>query len=375
MISELFLFSHASTKGAGKTFPPGRGIKSPFHPIVSLRTKVPFIPPILAIPCRRLNSYKFFIVSAILSLSFTVNACSRSGSTSDNSTQTRETRRIATYMGEIDVPAHPQRVAFIQFFLDHATAMGQAAVGALSVRRDFGTDLPPYLADKVSQEGTVFFNFTNDPDPEAIFAANPDLIVGWRREGAEKVFDQLTKIAPTVLMDHEWGNLEESMAELGHILNREAEARAAMEEYNAAMARYAEKIQGVIGEENEIMFLRIRPKDYRVYGPYGQSKRVLLDNLKFTPLRNYPPNEDYVDVSMEGIFTYSPDHILINIDAGEDADKLYQALSMSEVWKSLDAVKRGHVYIVDDFLSSTLGPNGSIYAVERLVAQILEANS
>ncbi|MDR3337745.1 MAG: hypothetical protein LBT16_11120, partial [Treponema sp.] len=51
MISELFLFSSALTKGATAPF---RSQSAHFG------VKSPFIPPIFAIPRRRLNSYQIF---------------------------------------------------------------------------------------------------------------------------------------------------------------------------------------------------------------------------------------------------------------------------------------------------------------------------
>jgi iron complex transport system substrate-binding protein len=317
-------------------------------------------------------------VMAALSAAITVlSACSR-GAPAEGAAPERAAepavRVVKTYRGEVEIPAQPQRIVLLAFFLDHFTALGQEVAGTLSVKNTYGKDLPPYLEGKTGG-GISFFYFTNDPDLEAVMALEPDLIIGYRREGNEKVYDQLSRIAPTILAEHEWGNVKEALREFGGILGREDRAAELIAEYEALASGSAEKIREALGTEEEVMFLQIRPKTYRIYGQTGQSKRILYNDLGLKPLANFPANEQWLDISMEGIFSYNPGHIVIDLNMDQGARDLFAELSKSRTWNNLDAVKRGNVYVVEDFNGSTIGPIGSMDIINKLTAQIVKRES
>ena len=196
--------------------------------------------------------------------------------------------------------------------------------------------------------------------------------IGYRREGNEKVYDQLSRIAPTILAEHEWGNVKEALAEFGGILGREDKAAEITAQYEALASSSAEKIRAAVGAEEEVMFLQIRPKTYRIYGKTGQSKRILYNDLGLKPLENFPENEQWLDISMEGIFSYNPGHIVVDLYVDQGARDLFAELSKSRTWNNLDAVKRGNVYVVEDFNGSTIGPIGSMDIINKLTAQMIK---
>ncbi|MBN9643666.1 Fe2+-enterobactin ABC transporter substrate-binding protein [Corynebacterium mendelii] len=69
---------------------------------------------------------------------------------------------------------------------------------------------------------------------EAIAAAQPDLIIASAKgkDSAAKLYDKLSAIAPTVVIDYTKSSWQEITTELGEATGREKEARAALAKYN-----------------------------------------------------------------------------------------------------------------------------------------------
>lgn len=138
---------------------------------------------------------------------------------------------VETARGPAEVAATPARVAvFDVAALDAMTAIGVSPAGVVSPH--FVT----YLDDAVAGAAPVGSLF--EPDVEALYALQPDLIVVGGRSSGE--YDALAEIAPTIDMTI-WGEdfLDQVRARLrayGAIFDRVAEAEAAEATLDAALA-------------------------------------------------------------------------------------------------------------------------------------------
>ncbi|MGC5346870.1 ABC transporter substrate-binding protein [Streptomyces sp. DT24] len=142
-----------------------------------------------------------------------LTGCSASDSSGDgDKAPVAKTRTVKTDYGEVKVPTDPKRVVV----LNHALA-GYLYDLDVPVRATIPEDadgkgkFSPYWEKEAKEDGTTFLPWSVDGfDLEAILALKPDLIVGggigFPLFQAEKVYDNLSGIAPTVLVGKKLGD-------------------------------------------------------------------------------------------------------------------------------------------------------------------------
>ncbi|MGA9872557.1 MAG: ABC transporter substrate-binding protein [Rhodococcus sp. (in: high G+C Gram-positive bacteria)] len=138
-----------------------------------------------------------------------LTACS--DDTSDVATLTdtsSATRTIATEKGDVTVPADPQRIAVLSAGLAGYLFTLDAPIAITDTRLLGVTNLdggfPPQWAEKAEAQGTEELPAGEALNIEAVAQAKPDLIIGGGQGisavQANDAYDQLTAIAPTVLI-------------------------------------------------------------------------------------------------------------------------------------------------------------------------------
>jgi iron complex transport system substrate-binding protein len=76
----------------------------------------------------------------------------------------------------------------------------------------------------------------------------------------------------------------------------------------------------------------------------------------------------YEQISMEAIVEMNPDYIFMNVFDGDEA--LFEALQENTVWKSLKAVRNGHVYRLDGG-GHACSPLATVYTVNFITDAML----
>jgi len=279
------------------------------------------------------------------------------------------TRIVKHLMGETEIPAEPKRVIDLVGLLDNMIALDLEVIAAPSAKSWAGFDFAPYELERHKGE-IVPIEDGWSPSLELLMSLEPDLIIGY--EGMEDKYEELSKIAPTVFLSHEWGNLREGLRELGVIFDREEKAEEVIKEYDEIVDEAKTKLQAVVGDDEEAMFLRISDKFYRVYNNYGQVGRLLYDDLGFKLMKDYPIEEWKQDLSMEGLFVYNPDRIFLMTNSGAEPEKLLNELEKSNIWKDLKAVKNDRLYNANDFIYYAQGPIGSRILIEQILQNIVK---
>ncbi|MEV0522483.1 ABC transporter substrate-binding protein [Streptomyces sp. NPDC050439] len=142
-----------------------------------------------------------------------LTGCSATDSSDDgDKVSAAKSRTVKTDYGEVKVPTEPKRVVV----LNHALA-GYLYDLDVPVRATIPEDadgkgkFSPYWEKEAKKDGTTFLPWSVDGfDLEAILALDPDLIVGggigFPLFQAEKVYDDLSDIAPTVLVGKKLGD-------------------------------------------------------------------------------------------------------------------------------------------------------------------------
>jgi len=255
-------------------------------------------------------------------------------------TETDAYRLVRHPGGETRIPANPEQVAVLYPpFSDTVAALDIKPVG---VARWAGSDnvsgYLPHLADAL--EGTPLIGASDETNLEAVLATSPDLIVAGSWNG--DIFDQLSRIAPTVLFDSQDDWKSELLA-FGQVLGRQAEAEAFLETYEAKAAEARARLAETVGDES-VMILAPYRKELRVYGDRRQIGRVLYRDLGLTPPEGALLEDENIHAISEEILPeLNPDHLfLIVLDEEEEA--AIAELSRSPLWRNLSAVESGNVY-------------------------------
>ncbi|MDQ0983083.1 ABC transporter substrate-binding protein [Streptomyces sp. V2I9] len=154
---------------------------------------------------------RLLAVAVVAALALT--GCSASDSSGDGDTSSAaKTRTVTTDYGKVKVPAEPERVVV----LNHALAgylydLDVPVRATIPEDADGKGEFSPNWAKEAKEDGTTFLPWSVDGfDLEAILALDPDLIVGggigFPLFQAEKVYKDLSDIAPTVLVGKELGD-------------------------------------------------------------------------------------------------------------------------------------------------------------------------
>lgn len=157
------------------------------------------------------------LLAVALVATLALTGCSSSDSSGDGDggggkASATKTRTVTTDYGKVKVPAEPKRVVV----LNHALAgylydLDVPVRATIPEDADGKGEFSPYWADEAKKDGTTFLPWSVDGfDLEAILALDPDLIVGggigFPLFQAEKVYDDLSDIAPTVLVGKKLGD-------------------------------------------------------------------------------------------------------------------------------------------------------------------------
>lgn len=289
----------------------------------------------------------------------TVMALSACGTSDDDNAEASAqgpgsagTRAVDHVAGTTDVPVDPQRVVTLDTpHLDTALALEVTPVG--SVQSDVATGFPEYLGERT--EGIETVGTIEEPDLEAIAALEPDLILS-SSVRHEQIYEQLSRIAPTVFTDYQegWRSMFTTTADA---LNRAEEGAAALSAYDARVDEVGEAV-GAQGAT--VSIVRFLPEETRIYGPETFSGSVLTD-VGFTL-----PQLSYDEYSMAYVSAEQIDQA--------DADVVFSTTygdpgattkgSVTAVWEFLEAVPDCAFEVDDDEWMLGIGLLGAEVVLE-----------
>lgn len=282
---------------------------------------------------------------------------------SANSKTYDQIRVVKSLKGDIEVPAEPKRVIGLSVvYPEFLYALGVTPVAVQNYHQEF----PSYL--KAPLKDTLKMGIAKTPNFEAILSANPDLIIApawW----AEKDYDQLSKIAPTILLPEPelW---KDELRDIAEVLNKVDVAEKLIQEYEQKTADAKKKLQSTVGNET-VMYMMILPKELIVYGEKQTRGIFIHKELGLKPVSAFPENEVSVSLSLEKLPEYNPDHIILQLDNADDKDiqQKYEELKETAIWKNLTAVKKNQVYTVGsmEWFSLGMSPLANTNAVDDML--------
>ncbi|WP_138756184.1 ABC transporter substrate-binding protein [Paenibacillus sinopodophylli] len=200
---------------------------------------------------------------------------------------------------------------------------------------------------------------------EALLQYEPDVILAGSVTNKD-IVDQLSQIAPTVLIDEEktnvWLEWQSVITQFGDILGQEALAKQTNDDFTAKV----EEAKAQIGQvEGTVAYLQVRDKNIWLQGTTYASDY-------YEPLGLNAPEEakgDGIELTLEGLSVINPDHLFLGYFNYND--KSVPALSdeweQSEVWKKLKAVQQNQVYAINGELAYGYGPISKLNGLEAIV--------
>src|SRR5690606_14608114 len=110
------------------------------------------------------------------------------------------TRVVDTPLGEVEVPTDPQRIVVLWgATLSSVVQLGFEPVAAFGVEGD-NSNLAPYVPDDYPLDTLEIVAAPREVNFEAVAAVDPDLILGGDVPHLVDSYDNLSAIAPTVLL-------------------------------------------------------------------------------------------------------------------------------------------------------------------------------
>ncbi|AIQ47046.1 hypothetical protein R70723_15020 [Paenibacillus sp. FSL R7-0273] len=239
---------------------------------------------------------------------------------------------------QTDIPVHPQRIVYIGSDPGDLLALGIKPIGAsLSV---IGTQVAyPDLLKGIEDVGYP-------PSLEKIVALDPDLILfnDWDESGIESA----AAIAPTVVIGE--GGTYERLKMIATVLGMESVADLKIAEYEAKAADVKDQLKLDPGSGDTATIYLQLGKTLYVMGHQGISVS-LYDMLGFKPASKVQEmidkDERFAEISAEVLAEYAGDEVFVLGDETAETSAAVQELMEGPIWKTIPAVKNGHVYVTD----------------------------
>ncbi|MFS0558390.1 ABC transporter substrate-binding protein [Brevibacillus sp. 179-C9.3 HS] len=277
--------------------------------------------------------------------------------------QAEQVRKITHAMGETEIKGTPQRIVVLtNQGTESLLALGIKPVGA--VKSWIGDPWFDHIKDQMS--GVEVVGDETQPNMELIASLKPDLILGTKVR-QEKIYTQLSAIAPTVFTENLGDSMIENFELYAKALNKETEGLKILADFDKLIADTKTKL----GDKTkmEISLARFQPGKVRVY--YKQNfAGVILDELGFARPAEQNKAEFSKDIAKEQInvldgdifFYFTSDR---NGDTG--ASKTAQEWLSDPLAKNMKVVQTGRAYQVNEAIWNTAG---GILAADLMVKDI-----
>ena len=261
--------------------------------------------------------------------------------------------------GEFTLDKTPSRVVALEYsFVD---ALAQVGVSPVGVADDNKIDrILPQVREKIAAWQSV--GTRSQPSLEVIASLKPDLIIADPSRHTA-VFEELKKIAPTVMFDsrHEsyQGNLETAQ-KIGDLVGKSAEMKAKINEHNDYIANIAKNL-GVQGKKAS--FGTSREDKFNIQNDNGYVGSFLT-TLGFAPTK-LNSDQAFVEINLEQLVMEKPEYLFIAHYRDESIARKWEA---EPLWKAIPAVKANHVYSVD----SDMWARGRGLEASKIMAKQIE---
>jgi iron complex transport system substrate-binding protein len=290
------------------------------------------------------------ISAAILAI--TVTACSPANkeATKTSEPASEKARVIEHAMGTTEIKGKPTKIVILTNEGTEALlALGVKPVGAAKS----WTGNPWYKHIEKDMQGVQSLGDESQINIEAVAALSPDLIIG-NKMRHEKIYDQLSKIAPTVYSNTLRGEWKTNFEFYAKALDKEKEGAEIIKSFDNRAAEIAKLAGDKL--KTEVSLVRFMPGKTRIY--LGDTfAGMILKQIGFARPETQRSTEFTLEIGKERLkeadgqvmfyFTYETGN-------GEGNTREKEWLE-DPIFKSLNSVKNNKAYRVDDAIWNTAG--------------------
>lgn len=261
--------------------------------------------------------------------------------------------------GEFTLDKTPSRVVALEYsFVD---ALAQVGVSPVGVADDNKIDrILPQVREKIAAWQSV--GTRSQPSLEVIASLKPDLIIADPSRHTA-VFEELKKIAPTVMFDSRHESYQENLEtaqKIGDLVGKSSEMKAKINEHNDYIANIAKNL-GVQGKKAS--FGTSREDKFNIQNDNGYVGSFLT-TLGFAPTK-LNSDQAFVEINLEQLVMEKPECLFIAHYRDESIARKWEA---EPLWKAIPAVKANHVYSVD----SDMWARGRGLEASKIMAKQIE---
>ena len=233
--------------------------------------------------------------------------CASNGAANEDKTS-ENTITVTDVRGEVEIPADPQRIVDLSGNSDILSILGYKVVGTANSDAYDYTKFPSYLEDTLSGAEILGYSMQDTMDVEAVMNLNPDLIVISTVQ--EKMYDQLSEIAPTVMIQLEALNWKDDVRAFAKVFNKEDVANEWIANYEAKAKEAGDKIKAEYGEDTTYLSFLASGGQFFIFDGAGFGD-VLYSDMGLAKPEGMPEQTDISlpVVTYEGLAAIQADYI------------------------------------------------------------------
>ncbi|MCR8641649.1 ABC transporter substrate-binding protein [Paenibacillus sp. N1-5-1-14] len=267
--------------------------------------------------------------------------------TSPNSTSTPAAAndnkpRTVQYLGkEYTVPAKAEKIVITGSVesMEDALILDVKPTGAMTS----GGKFSPLFTKITAQSEKIGEKI--QPNIETILKLKPDVILASTKFPAEMI-DKLNKVATTIPVSHISTNWDANLNLLAELTGKQEDAKKLLQKYQDEIKSLKEKIGPVI-KDKKVLVLRVRTGSTFIYPQDVFFNTSIYGDLGATVPEEVKQAKAQQLVSIEKLSEMNPDYIFVQFleDENKDKPKSLEDLQNNPIWKSINAVKNGNVFV------------------------------
>lgn len=213
--------------------------------------------------------------------------CTSNGAANED-IKIEDTVKVTDVRGEVEIPANPKRIVDLSGNSDILSILGYKVVGTANSDAYDYTKFPSYLEDTLSGAKILGYSMQDTMDIEAVMNLNPDLIVISTVQ--EKMYDALSEIAPTVMIQLEALNWKDDVRALGKVFDKEDVANEWIANYESKAKEAGDKIKAKYGDDTTYLSFLASGGQFFVFDGAGFGDVLYNDMGLAKPKRNARTN-------------------------------------------------------------------------------------
>jgi iron complex transport system substrate-binding protein len=269
---------------------------------------------------------------------------------------------------KVEIPVDPQRVVDLSGSTEELLLLGIKPVA--SANADFGNRavFSPTIQEQLGTDTANVGWYGETINLEAVVESDPDLIILGVLFN-ENLYDQLSLIAPTVIVPHPYFEWKKRFSFLADLFGETERMNQWMNEYDSKVQDWKGKLEAAVGNET-FAVIETYPQNLVVYSSAGTAELIYKDlSLKRTEGIPEPESWGGAEISLEALSTINPDHLIL-------MENSENKMSDSNVWNSLKAIQQGNIYKITnvDNYNYSFTAIGRMALLDRFGEMILEKN-